>query len=169
MTSVMEFLAWTLVWPLLAVLIDRLIHRRTPERRVARLLGWYPRVWRERHGAGLAERLDDAIADGRDGPRLSLHVAREGLAERLRSASGTRVSAGFLAGLGWTMILPQGIVAAVLGEFDGVPPSWFVALDAGGDERWLLSGAMVGLGVLLVDRGMRMFAPGCPAGGQGAR
>ena len=106
MTSVMEFLAWTLVWPLLAVLIDRLIHRRTPERRVARLLGWYPRVWRERHGAGLAERLDDAIADGRDGPRLSLHVAREGLAERLRSASGTRVSAGFLAGLGWTMILP---------------------------------------------------------------
>ena len=44
---------------------------------------------------------------------------------------GRRIAAGFLTGTGWTMVLPQGIVAAMLGQIEGFPPSWFVALHAG--------------------------------------
>jgi hypothetical protein len=53
---VIEILAWTLVWPLAALLIDRLLSLRRPERRVAR----YPRAWRERHGDELAQLIEDA-------------------------------------------------------------------------------------------------------------
>ena len=162
MRTIVEMMAWTLVWPLGALLIDRLVNPRTPERRVARLLAWYPRSWRERHGDALEALLEDAIADGRDGPRLTLDVAREGLVERVRSANGRRIAGGFLTGLGWTMVIPQGIVAALLGQVEGFPPGWFVALQVGGDELWLVCGAMVAVGLLLVDRGMRLARPACP-------
>jgi hypothetical protein len=108
MTTIVEILAWTLVWPLAALLIDRLVNPRTPERRVARLLAWYPRGWRERHGDDLAELLEDAIAGGRDDFRLTLNVAREGLVERARTTSARRIAGGFLTGLGWTMSSPKG-------------------------------------------------------------
>ena len=42
-----------------------------------------------------------------------------------------------------------------------IPPSWFLALNVGGDEQWLVVGAMVGVGLLLVDRGMQVFAVDC--------
>ena len=168
MTTVAWILFWTLIWPVAALLIDRLVNPRTPERRVARLLGWYPRRWRERHGEPLAELLHDAIADGRDGPRLSLDVAREGVGERLRSLRASRVAAGFLIGTGWTMVLPQGIVAAILGQFGSMPPSWFVALHVGADARWLVIGLMIGLGVLLLDRGYRIAARDCRPRAQSA-
>jgi hypothetical protein len=155
MRTVVEILAWTLVWPLIGLLIDRLIHPRTPERRVARLLGWYPRAWRERHGDELAELLRDAIADGRDDPRMTVDVARAGLGERLRATRARRVAAGFLIGTGWTMVIPQGIVAAIFAAA-GTPPWGFVALRADGPATWLICGAMVVFGLLLVDRGMRL-------------
>ena len=56
-----------------------------PDERVAALLRWYPEAWRERHGEGLSEVLHDTIADDRDGLRVSLDVAREGLVERARA------------------------------------------------------------------------------------
>jgi hypothetical protein len=161
MTTIVEILAWTLVWPLAALLIDRLVNPRTPERRVARLLAWYPRGWCERHGDDLAELLEDAIAGGRDDFRLTLDVAREGLVERARTTSARRIAGGFLTGLGWTMFFPQGVVAAILGQFESMPPSWFLALHVGGDELWLVAGGMVALGLLLVDRGMRMSRLAC--------
>ena len=92
----------------------------------------------------MGELLEDAVADGRDGPRMTLDVAREGLAERMRAFRWQQVEAGFLVGLGWTMFFPQGVVAAILLQFD-VPPSWFLALHVEGEAAaYLVAGAMAG-------------------------
>jgi len=84
---------WTLLWPLALVWlalwhIDR--YRaldKSPaakrERRVRRLLRWYPADWRARYGDEMAALVHDTIAEGRGGPQLSLNVAKEGLATRL--------------------------------------------------------------------------------------
>ena len=53
------------------------------DRRVTRLLRWYPAVWRARYGDEMAALLHDTIAHGRDGPLLSLNVAKESLSVRL--------------------------------------------------------------------------------------
>ncbi len=67
----------------------------------------------------------------------------------MRAFRWQQVEAGFLVGLGWTMFFPQGVVAAILLQFD-VPPSWFLALHV---ERrgaaYLVAGAMAGVGLLL--------------------
>jgi hypothetical protein len=165
-----ELVAWIVFFPLAIVLaLGRALGygSKTPEQRVQTLLGWYPRDWRARHGAELAAILHDAIADGRDDLRMALDVAREGVAVRARTTTGRRVAGFFLTGLGWTMTLPQGVVAAILGQFEAIPPGWFVALHVGGDELWLVCGAMVGAGLLLVDRGVRILRPTC-ARAQGA-
>jgi hypothetical protein len=154
-------LFWILIWPVGAWAIDRLLNPRTPERRARRLLEWYPRSWRRRHGAAMGELLEDAVSDGRDGPRMTLDVARAGLAERMRAFRWQQVEAGFLVGLGWTMFFPQGVVAAILLQFD-VPPSWFLALHVEGEAAaYLVAGAMAAVGLLLVDRGMRKSARLC--------
>ncbi len=93
---------------------------------------------------------------------MAVDVAREGVAERLRTLRWDRIRAGAMIGTGWTMFFPQGVVAAVLTQFD-MPPSWFAALNVGGDEQWLVIGLMVGLGLLLVDRGMHTYAVDCEA------
>jgi hypothetical protein len=54
--------------------------------RVARLLRWYPRTWRERYGAEFEAVLTSSLVDGKGGLSLSMNVAREGLAARLESA-----------------------------------------------------------------------------------
>jgi hypothetical protein len=54
--------------------------------RVARLLRWYPRDWRARYGEEFEAVLMSSLSDGKDGLRLSLDVAREGVAARLESA-----------------------------------------------------------------------------------
>jgi len=162
MSTLFWVLFWTLIWPLGAWAIDRLVNPRTPERRVARLLAWYPAAWRERHGDAMGALLQDTVADGRDGIRLTLDVAREGVSERLRDLRWERAEAGLLVGTGWTMFFPQGVVAAILIQFD-VPPSWFLALHVDGEAQYLVAGAMAGIGLLLVDRGMRRGARLCRA------
>ena len=158
--TIFWILFWTLIWPLGAWAIDRLVNPRTPERRVERLLSWYPPAWRERHGAAMGELLHDAIADGRDGPRMTVDVAREGAVEWSRGVSDDELKGGALIGVGCIMLFPQGVVAAVLTQFD-VPPSWFLALHVEGEARYLVAGAMAGIGLLLVDRGMRLAARAC--------
>ncbi len=54
--------------------------------RVARLLRWYPRDWRERYGEEFEAVLMSSLSDGKGGLRLSFDVAREGVAARLESA-----------------------------------------------------------------------------------
>jgi hypothetical protein len=59
---------------------------RTPAARAARLLRWYPRVWRERYGAEFTELL---ICDITERPRSAgraVDVARGGLVARLTAA-----------------------------------------------------------------------------------
>jgi hypothetical protein len=160
-----EIAAWSLFVVPLAVLLTarRLLgygRGLTPEQRADALLAWYPAAWREQHGAELRAILLDTIAAGRGDVRMGLDVAREGLVERGRAIRWERVRAGFLIGLGWTMFFPQGVVAAALTQF-AIPPSWFLALNIGGDEQWLVIGLMAGIGLLLVDRGMHVYAVDC--------
>jgi hypothetical protein len=54
--------------------------------RVARLLRWYPRTWRDRYGTEFEAVLTSSLVDGKGGLSLSMNVAREGLAARLESA-----------------------------------------------------------------------------------
>jgi len=54
--------------------------------RVARLLRWYPRNWRERYGEEFEAVLTSSLVDGKGGHSLSMNVAREGLAARLENA-----------------------------------------------------------------------------------
>ena len=162
---VAEIAAWSLfIVPVAALLTARRLlgygRGVTAEERADALLAWYPPSWRERHGEELRQLLLDTIGAGRGDVRMALDVAREGVAERLRALRWDRIRAGAMVGLGWTMFFPQGIVAAVLTLVD-LPPSWFLALNVGGDEQWLIVGAMVGLGLLLVDRGMHVFAVDC--------
>jgi hypothetical protein len=83
---------------------------------------------------------------------MRLDVAREGVVERRRAFSMQRVRASLLLTVGWIMALPQGIVAPILGLFD-------LALYFDGFERWLVVGAMLGIGLLPIDRGIRIYAP----------
>ena len=152
--SVLWLLFWIGIWPLAAWAIDRAVHPRTPERRLARLLAWYPTSWRARHGAAMGELLADAIADGRDGPRMTLDVARAGVAERFAALRREPVLAALLVGLGSTMLFPQGVVAAIFTQLD-IPPSWFLALHVHGEAQFLVAGGMAGIGLLLIERGMR--------------
>ncbi len=162
---VAEIAAWSLFVVPLAVLLTarRLLgygRGVSPAERADALLAWYPRAWRSQHGDELRQILLDTIEAGRADVRMSLDVAREGVAERLRAVRWDRVRAGALIGTGWTMFFPQGVVAAALTQFD-LPPSWFLALNVGGDEQWLIVGAMVGVGLLLIDRGMHVLAVDC--------
>jgi hypothetical protein len=54
--------------------------------RVARLLRWYPREWRDRYGDEFEAVLCSSLSDGKGGLRLSLDVVREGLVARLEGA-----------------------------------------------------------------------------------
>jgi hypothetical protein len=156
-----EVAAWTLFFPIAIVLV---IRRRlgygyaTPEGRVDALLQWYPAPWRARHGDRFSELLRDMIADGRGDLRMTLDVAREGVIERRRAFRWDRVWAAVLLAVGWIMVLPQGIVAPILGLFDA-PRTWFLALYFDDAERWLVAGGMVAIGLLLIDRGIRLGAP----------
>src|SRR5215207_7305112 len=97
-----------------------------------------------RPAAPMAELLADAIADGRDGPRMTLDVARAGLAERVAAVRAEPVAAALLIGVGWTMFFPQGVVAALLTQVD-IPPSWFLALHVKSEAQFLVAGGMAGV------------------------
>jgi hypothetical protein len=156
-----EIAAWILFFPIAIVLMIRRqlgYGYETPEGRVEALLQWYPAPWRARHGQRFSELLRDAIADGRGDLRMRLDVAREGVIERRREFRWDSVWASLLITVGSIMVLPQGIVAPILGLFD-VPKTWFLALYFDGAERWLVAGGMIAIGLLLIDRGIRAYAP----------
>jgi hypothetical protein len=156
-----EIAAWILFFPLAIVLMIRRqlgYGYKDDEGRVDALLQWYPALWRREHGERFSELLRDNMADGRNDLRTRLDVAREGVIERRRAFSRNRIWASLLLTVGWIMMLPQGIVAPILGLFDA-PKTWFVALYFDGAERWLVVGGMIGIGLLLIDAGLRVYAP----------
>ncbi|HWK25627.1 MAG TPA: hypothetical protein VNS09_03640 [Solirubrobacter sp.] len=157
---------WTLLWPLALVWTALwLIERRRAldtspaarrERRVARLLRWYPAGWRARYGDELAALLDDTIAEGRGGLRLSLNVAREGLAARLVPSARRDALAGICLGLCWIPLFPQGLVPAVMKLTETPTRSWFAALYVPDAYQWPVIAAMVALGLAMLRAGLRL-------------
>jgi hypothetical protein len=157
---------WTLLWPLALVWfalsrIDR--HAaldKSPlakrQRRVARLMRWYPAEWRARYGDEMTALLHDTIADGHAGPRLSLNIAREGLAVRVSSPARRHTVAGICLLLCWIPLVPQGLVAAGLKTFGTPTRSWFVALYAPSAYQWPLIAAMVALGLTMLAAGITL-------------
>ena len=134
----------------------RLGHGTTgPDERVSALLRWYPEAWRERHGEQLGELLHDTIEDDRDGLRVSLDVACEGVIERARVFDPrTAIAAAMLT---WIAVLSQGIVAAVFLAVDG-PKSWFLAQYFESPTSWLVIAAMIAGGLVLIDRSLYGFS-----------
>jgi hypothetical protein len=158
---------WTLLSPLALVwlalwLIDR--HRaldKSPaarrERRVTRLLRWYPAEWRARYGDEMAALLHDTLAERRGGPRLTLNVAKEGLAARLTPPGRREALAGACLALCWLPLVPQGLVPAVM-KLTETPPtrSWFVALYMPDAYQWPLIAVMVALGLAMLRTGLSL-------------
>ena len=130
------------------------------ERRVARLLRWYPADWRARYGDEMAALLHDALADGRGGPRLSLNVAREGLAARLAAPGPRQAIAGLCLGLCSIPLFPQGLVPAVMKVTEVPTRSWFLALYVPDAFQWPLIAAMLALGLTMLNVG-RSSLSGC--------
>ncbi len=64
---------------------------RSTDRRIQRLLRWYPRAWRENRGAEFAALLEDSMAERRFWPRRWLNIAIEGSRLRISDFRG-RVS-----------------------------------------------------------------------------
>lgn len=156
-----EIAAWTLFFPIAIVLAVR---RRlgygwkTTDGRIEALLLWYPAPWRARHGERFSQLLRDTLADGRGDLSMRLDVAREGIAQQRRAFSWAALWASLLITVGTIMVIPQGIVAPILGFFDA-PRTWFVALYFDGAERWLVVVGMIGIGLLLIDRGIQLYRP----------
>ena len=70
----------------------RTLPRAAPDPRLAGLLRWYPRAWRERYGEEFLALVEDTLDGRRPGWRLRLGVAWAGLRERGRRA--VRAGAG---------------------------------------------------------------------------
>ena len=141
---------WTVAWP---IGIAWLVVRRARKPRIERLLGWYPAAWRERYGEEFAELLRDSVDGGHGGLRLSLNVAREGLAARLDETGISRPAVCLI--VCWTPLIPQGLVpmAFLLGGVES--RSWFLALYMPEPLQWATAGAMVALGLALLVTGLR--------------
>ena len=148
---------WIFLWPLALLWpVARLVHRlltQEPgptarrERRVARLLCWYPAAWRARYGDEFAALLHATIEDGRGGPGMSLNVAREGLAARLTAVEPRTAIAMWCGTLCWIPLFPQGIVPLAMMLTETPARSWFLALYLPSPFSWLTAAAMIALGL----------------------
>jgi hypothetical protein len=147
---------WTVLWPVAVLwclwyagLAWRGPGATREDRRVARLLRWYPRGWRERYGDEFSELLRESLRDGR---RVWLDVVRSGIGERLR---GDRVLTAACLSLCWIPIFPQGVVALIMTVTGAPSRSWFLALYVPGPYQRLVAGAMILLGLALLAAGLR--------------
>ena len=104
----------------------------------------------------MAATLHDTIADGRGGPRLSLNMAKEGMAARLAPPARRQALAGLCLGLCWIPLFPQAVVPAVMKLSDAPTRSWFLALYLPDALQWPLIAAMVGAGLAMLQAGMSL-------------
>jgi hypothetical protein len=111
----------------------------TPEQRADRMVRWYPPEWRERYGEEFRAVLLDAMAEGRDGPRLWLDVAREAASRRAPRPSRAWLAAGLWT-VGIVAVLPLGIVNAILT-----------------DVSLALAAAIVAAGLVMIAASIRTF------------
>jgi len=126
-----ELVAW-IAFPIgiLWFVYDRLARftGATREQRVERMLNWYTPEWRARYGDEFAAVLHDAMAAGRDGPRLWLDVAREAASTRKPRPSRTWLAAALWT-LGIIAVLPLGLVPVLVIDAD---PARAAAIAAAG-------------------------------------
>jgi len=87
--------------------------------RLAGLLRWYPRAWRERYGDEFLALVEDTLDGRRPGWRLRLGVIRAGLRERWRVLSGPT---GKRVLRQWSMfVLGGGLLAGSIDDAGGHP------------------------------------------------
>ena len=161
---------WTLLSPLALVwltlwLIGRVIDRhraveKSPtakrDRRVARLLHWYPADWRARYGEEMVALLHDTIAEGRGSPLLSLNIAKEGVAAWLAPPERRQALAWLCLGLCAIPLIPQGLVPAIMILTETPARSWFLALYLPEAYRWPTLAAMLILGLAMLRTGLTL-------------
>lgn len=80
----------------------------------ARLLRWYPRMWRERYGEELLALIQDTLDEGRPTWRLRLSVIWGGLRERGHEAERAGRAAVSHAPVNWLTALVAGLILANL-------------------------------------------------------
>jgi hypothetical protein len=167
-----SLLFWTVLWPLTPVFVAVWFVRRhraldpsaaaKRERRVARLLRWYPPAWRARHGDAFGVLLDDSFDDGRDGLRVSLNVAREGLAARSASFQPSIALAVLFWWLGCVALFPQGIIALTMLAAGTSDDLWFLALYLPSPFGALAAVAMIATGLLVLRAALYLTLRGRP-------
>jgi hypothetical protein len=154
---------WTVLWPLACVwfAISTVVRHRSRdnspaarlERRVARLVSWYPAAWTTRHGDEFAELLRETIRDGRDGPRMTMNILRESSAARIASVGGLVPATCWW--VCWIPLFGQG-VAPLMMKLAGSPTrSWFAALYLPSAYQWPAIAAMIALGLATLGTAAR--------------
>jgi hypothetical protein len=156
---------WTVGWPFYVLWLPiRHALRPRPQRvqlRIARLERWYPSGWRERYGIELRALLEDSIADGRGGPRLSFDVARAGLRERAAEPGAERNVLVVALMSTWAIfVFPQGVMPIVLHVVGLDVRSWFLAAYMPGAGLWVTALAMIALGFGLLATACRLVRVG---------
>jgi len=134
--------------------------------RLAGLLRWYPRAWRERYGDEFLAMVEDTLDGRRPGWRLRLGVIWAGLRERARQTAPAalrrmQAEAGPSRPLGWT---DQALLMTVLVVFWSTQNLSRVPLSAEAyhQARWPASAdAMAGLCIVI---GVAVTAGGLAAG-----
>jgi hypothetical protein len=155
---------WVVFWPVAIVwlAITLLARHRAPDdtpaartdRRVARLLSWYPSDWRARYGAEFSELLHDEIREGHGGPRLTLNVMRESSTARVASGGGTTAATCWY--LCWLPLFAQGVAPLIMKLVGAPARSWFLALYLPDPYQWPTIAAMIMLGLSMLATASRV-------------
>jgi hypothetical protein len=157
---------WVVFWPVGAVWSAITLVRRyrrldrglweTTDRRIARLLSWYPPEWRARYGAEFSELLHDEISHGNGGLGLTLNIMRESSATRIASAGG--IAAATCWWLCWLPLFAQGVAPLIM-KLAGTPArSCFLALYLPNPYQWPMIAAMITVGVIMLGTAARASA-----------
>jgi hypothetical protein len=159
----LALLFWLVFWPVgIAWSAITLVRRRwsldrnpgaRAERRIARLLTWYPPDWRARYGAEFSELLRDQMHHGDAGLALTLNVMRESNSARVAAAGGLATAACWW--LCWLPLFAQGLAPLIM-KLAGTPArSWFLALYMPNPYQWPMIAAMVAGGLIMLATAVR--------------
>lgn len=139
------------------------------ERRVRRMLAWFPRSWRERYGEEFSELVRLAIRDGRGGVGLTVDVLRESLAVRLAPFRRREVIGVLCWSLCWVPLVALGLVPMILTLTGSPAGGLFVPRSLPAPYHWAAMSAMVAAGSLMLATAIRTPGLVATAFGRGCR